>query len=83
MMELQENLTSILNLISEVNSSVSGISPIKILRPGRGYTYHASAVTSVLDSFPERDPQGFFITLSVKTTDVERREGSTEEKLAC
>lgn len=36
-MELQETLTSILNLIWEVNSRVSGISPIKIRRPGRGY----------------------------------------------
>lgn len=82
MMELQENLTSILNLISEVNSSVSGISPIKILRPGRGYISCLSSYFR-LRLVPERDPQGFFITLSVKTTDVESREGSTEEKLAC
>lgn len=73
MIELQVKLTSIPNLISniplEVNSSVSGSSPIKILRSGMGYKLSLSSI-SIFVSFPKRDPQGFSITLSMKTTDV-------------
>lgn len=82
-MELQENLTSILNLIWEVNSRVYQVSLLLKYKDLAGATYYASAVTSVLDSFPERDPQGFFITHSMEITDVEGGEGSMEEKLAC